>query len=499
MKLLRNYFWFITSVGVGFCVFGVWYSVFSGSTNIASQPSASPFIVHTSVPVPSLAMESKKHDTLLLSRETFVQKQKEESKKRLVSLGVKKEVTNPFPSVISSVAPSSRPTASVLPYSSPSVLTPSPNSQPEEDLLLLAQENTFYPNWTDTTKKVFQEYASLPQPEPEVAEKNIEAYKRSSSITLESLTALNAQIQKDHLESVQNSFPSVSAAHEAITTIAELEPKYVYVPFSSSQWELDYVLPSFSPSSNFLGSGNPVVVAVIDTGIDTAHEDLAPNIWKTTSCVDENGMSIAGGCPFGGWDFVDNDANPFPADGYAHGTQVAGMVAAVSNNSIGVSSVSGTMAEGKVLIMPIRACCTKEGFFESTTIEKAIYFAVQNGAKVINMSFGGPTKSERIRQAIDYANQNGVMVVAAAGNYASNNDTTPIYPANYDLPNMISVGATNALGKVASFSNYGTSVHVLAPGDAVQSTTLANAYATIKGTSFAAPLVAGVLAVYLNR
>ena len=145
--------------------------------------------------------------------------------------------------------------------------------------------------------------------------------------------------------------------------------------------------------------------------------------------------------------------------------------------------------------MALRACCNANGFFEADGIANAIYFAVNNGAKIINMSFGGPTLAPQVENAIAYAKDNDVLVIAAAGNYSSNNDSEPFYPANLNqvYDNIISVASTTSWDHLAYFSNYGANtVDIAAPGQEVKTTGKANYYLTVNGTSFSTPFVTAV-------
>ncbi|MBI2005633.1 MAG: S8 family serine peptidase, partial [Candidatus Aenigmarchaeota archaeon] len=216
-----------------------------------------------------------------------------------------------------------------------------------------------------------------------------------------------------------------------------------------------------------------VIVAVIDSGIAYDHPDLAANMWQGSSCKDENNNLIAGGCPNNGWDFYNNDNNPY--DDYMHGTHIAGIIAATANNSTGVTGIS---SKNKIKIMALKAG-DYEGNMSLGDIINAIYFAKNNNVKVINASFGGPGYSALLKQAIE--NFPGI-VVAAAGNggddeIGDNNDASPIYPASFDSSNIISVAATSQSDDLTKFSNYGPgSVDVAAPGSNIYSTVPAFEY-----------------------
>jgi subtilisin family serine protease len=242
------------------------------------------------------------------------------------------------------------------------------------------------------------------------------------------------------------------------------------------------------------GSKN-VVVAVIDSGVDYKHQDLTPNIWKNTGETAGDGIDNDGNGykdDVRGYDFINKDNDPM--DDNSHGTHVAGTIGAVGNNKIGVVGVSQNVS-----IMPLKAFGSN-GRSSIDSITKAINYATQNGAKVINASFGDFVGSSAWKDAIADANKKGVLFVAAAGNQGKNNDNDPYYPANYDLPNIITVAATNDRDQLARFSNYGkTSVDLGSPGENILSTVPGNQYGLQSGTSMAAPHVAGAAALLLAQ
>ena len=207
-----------------------------------------------------------------------------------------------------------------------------------------------------------------------------------------------------------------------------------------------------------------ITVAVIDTGVDYNHPDLTANIWSNVGEIAGNGIDDdANGFidDIRGWDFVQGDNDPM--DFAYHGTHVAGTIGASGNNTIG-----GTGVCWNSTIMPLRVLDSTGSGFTSDIIA-AVNYAVANGVKVINMSLGGPNPSVLMDAAI--ANAPNVLFVIAAGNDATNNDTTPSYPASYNQPNIISVAATTQTDGLAYFSNYGaTSVDVGAPGTNIRST-----------------------------
>ncbi len=235
-----------------------------------------------------------------------------------------------------------------------------------------------------------------------------------------------------------------------------------------------------------------VIVAVVDGGVDYSHQDLASNMWDGSHCVDENGYPL-GGCNHG-YDFVDGDRDPMDLTG--HGTHVAGIIGAVGNNNTGLTGVCQ-----QVQIMAVRVL-GKDGFGTAYDIARGISFAIQNGAKVINLSLGGKGgfNGDFLYLSILHARDAGALVVAAAGNESRDNDIDGEYPADYDLENIISVASVQSDGALSSFSNYGTDcVHIAAPGSNIYSTwmwpnntPIDSASRSLSGTSMATPMVAGL-------
>jgi subtilisin family serine protease len=265
-----------------------------------------------------------------------------------------------------------------------------------------------------------------------------------------------------------------------------------------------------------------VLIAVIDTGVDYKHEDLAANIWTNPgedAWTDPNDPSTGNGSDddgnglvddWKGWDFVNNDNDPF--DDNLHGTHVAGTIGAVGNNGIGVAGVNW-----QTKIMPLKFL-GGDGSGSLADAIAAILYAAQKGAKVMNNSWGGPGRSQALLDAINVADNAGALFVAAAGNAGTDNDQVPNYPSNYEAPNVVAVAAIQDDGKLAEFnggggcgcqgcpvisapgSNFGaTTVDLAAPGKGILSTTPNNSYASLQGTSMATPHVSGVAGLLFSQ
>ncbi len=240
-----------------------------------------------------------------------------------------------------------------------------------------------------------------------------------------------------------------------------------------------------------LGSEN-VIVAVIDTGVEIDHPDLKDNIYTNeleaagTDSEDRDANGYAHDVH--GWDFYED--KPLTKDENGHGTHCAGIIAA-SLNHMGVVGIAP-----KVKIMPLRFM-GPDGRGDTRAAIRAIYYAINNGAKVISNSWGGPGGSALLGKAVAAARKKGILFVAAAGNDSSNNDYSPSYPANY--PGVVSVASTDAQDALSGFSNYGAqSVVLAAPGSNIYSTYIGHTYKSLSGTSMATPQVAGALALGLS-
>ncbi|MEM1223159.1 MAG: S8 family serine peptidase [Verrucomicrobiota bacterium] len=245
------------------------------------------------------------------------------------------------------------------------------------------------------------------------------------------------------------------------------------------------------------GSNN-VVVAVIDSGIDYNHIDLADNMWINPGEIPNNGIDDDGNGfvdDIYGWDFNNDDSDPFDDSEVGHGTHCAGTIGAIGNNAEGVSGVSWDVS-----LMALKLF-DAEGFGSLSIAADCIDYSILMGADLSSNSWGATTDLAVLRRPLRRARDNGVLVVAAAGNDADNTDLTGAeYPAAYDFNNIISVAATNRTDGLALFSNFGaTTVDLGAPGTEILSTLPGNNYGLLDGTSMATPHVSGVCALILSR
>ncbi len=235
-----------------------------------------------------------------------------------------------------------------------------------------------------------------------------------------------------------------------------------------------------------VSQGEGVLVAVVDTGCDLDHPDLAANLWKNEGEIPDNGADDDGNGFVDdayGWDFGDDDNDP--DDKWGHGTHVAGTVAAVGNNS---TLVVGLAFRAKVMAVKGFPSYGQGNEFD---LAEAVHYAVDNGAKVINCSWRG-RDLDVMREAMQYAYDNGCIAIAAAGN---DGGSGKVYPAFYDT--TICVGATNADDERAWFSNYGNWLDVVAPGLSILSLDVGGGCGSRDGTSMSAPHVSALAALIL--
>lgn len=266
-------------------------------------------------------------------------------------------------------------------------------------------------------------------------------------------------------------------------------------PRYQDQWALSKI--NVAQAWDICRGSHDVIVAVIDTGVDYHHPDLQGNLWINEAerdglpGVDDDGNGYID--DIRGFDFVNGRRDPI--DDHGHGTACAGIIAAVGNNGRDVAGVCWN-----VRIVPVKILGSA-GEGSAAEAVPAIHYAVASGADIISGSWGGAETSSALRDAIAYAHQQGVIVVAAAGNQGSG---TPYYPAAY--PEVIAVAATQANDLRWSLSNYGDWVNLAAPGHNILSlratlpsqTVRTTSTGSVSGTSMAAPHVSGACALLLT-
>jgi subtilisin family serine protease len=257
--------------------------------------------------------------------------------------------------------------------------------------------------------------------------------------------------------------------------------------------------------------GNPdVIVAIIDMGFDVTHSDLQNNIWQNPGEIPNNGIDDDRNGYIDdiiGWDFVnqpsgyddpendyqDEDNDPTISKS-AHGNEVFGVLGATTNNALGIAGITGRC---KMMLLRAGYINTQgRAVLSGASIIKGVIYATDNGASVINISSGSSKYSNSYHDVLQYAIDHGVVITCSAGNEGS---SAPVYPAAYNLKGLISVGATTSEDKPASFSNWGDWVDVSAPGQYIISTMNDDRYGQIHGTSFSAPIVAGIAALLVSH
>jgi subtilisin family serine protease len=246
------------------------------------------------------------------------------------------------------------------------------------------------------------------------------------------------------------------------------------------------------------------VVAVIDTGIDYTHPDLADNTWSAPAPFTVTIDGVAVTCPAGSHGFNTLTRSCNPMDDHDHGTHVAGTIGATAGNGIGVAGVNWVASIMGLKFLDETGSGTIAGAIESIdfAIQARDAFAATGGAdvRVLSNSWGGRDFSQALADEIAVANEEGMLFVAAAGNDGFSNDLLPLYPASYDVPNVIAVAATTNTDARAWFSNYGAvSVDLGAPGADIFSTAIGNRYVFNSGTSMATPHVSGAAMLVLSR
>lgn len=336
----------------------------------------------------------------------------------------------------------------------------------------------------------------IPKPNPP---QNI-MQKRNIDAALQDLSTL-VKITFDESVDIEQ----VLQAYASDANVVYAEPNYIYyyndkIPDDTrfdEQWALHNTgqtggTPDAdidAPEAWEIQTGDPsVIVGIVDSGVDLDHPDLVANLWVNAGEIPDNGIDDDGNGyvdDVNGYDFFFGNGDPQDTEG--HGTHVAGTVAAVSDNGEGVTGVAWN-----VRIMALKT--GTQGYIFSDAAIEAITYAANNGARVTNHSWGCWGASQALGDAFNYADQMGLVSVAAAGNDNTNQEW---FPARYDV--AIAVASTDHNDVKSSFSNYGFWVDVSAPGSAILSTVLDGQYNHLQGTSMAAPHVAGLAALLFSE
>ena len=303
--------------------------------------------------------------------------------------------------------------------------------------------------------------------------------------------------------------------------LAEVQPNYLYqvteLPddpnFPALQWNLRNTGQQGGTLSADIGmeaawnlstGSDDVVVAVLDTGCETSHPDLAGNIWTNPLEIPGNGIDDdANGYidDVNGWNSYTMSSDVQDVNG--HGTHVAGIIGAVGNNGAGIAGINW-----KTRVVPVKASLDDgQGSFTSDSLKRGInYIRALKAAGVditaVNASLGGSAGllDQAFREALLSLEEDGILFVAAAGNLGRNNDVIGFYPASFYYPHILSVAATDRYDELSSFSNYGQrTVHLAAPGSEIYSTVPGSSYGSLSGTSMATPHVTGVIALLKAR
>lgn len=241
--------------------------------------------------------------------------------------------------------------------------------------------------------------------------------------------------------------------------------------------------------------GEDVIVAVIDTGVDIAHEDLNQNIWQNIGEIPDNGIDDDGNGYIddaNGWNFAEDNNLVYSAgdSGETHGTNVSGIIAAVKDNQKGIAGVA-PMAK----IMPLKVF--ENGTAYTSDIIEAIAYAESMGARIVNCSWGCTEDNPALKEAMV---NSSLLFVCAAGNSNRDIDTNPVYPAAFNIDSVISVTSISKNGLLSDFSNYGvTAVDCAAPGEAITCTFPGNDYGDCSGTSMSAAFVSGEAALVMSK
>ncbi len=262
-------------------------------------------------------------------------------------------------------------------------------------------------------------------------------------------------------------------------------------PLLGEQWALSEPAATGAREAWTQSRGDGVIVAILDSGLQLDHPDLARNLWRNPGEVPGNGVDDDRNGYVDdvfGANMITSDGNV--ADDEGHGTHVGGIVAARAGNGAGGSGIAPGARLMAVKVLDAR----RSG--NSSLLARGIRYAVDRGARILNVSLNGDASSPDLDEALRYADDRGATVVASSGNNSRDIDARPSYPASSELPAVLSVTATEESGRVLSIANRGaSSVDIAAPGSMILSTARGSRYELRSGTSMAAPFIAGSLAL----
>ncbi len=283
--------------------------------------------------------------------------------------------------------------------------------------------------------------------------------KRIRQINTDSVKIPPEATVQETIDRYQN-IPGVEYAEPNFLAKAFLTPND---PLFGKQWNLKKVLVEDSYDVSQGGFGP---IAIIDTGVDSTHPDLSGLVLEGYNTIDENNNT---------------------SDDHGHGTHVAGIASAQTNNASGVASISYAST-----ILPVKVL-SSDGTGTYGDVSEGIIYAADKGARIVNLSLGGSSDSKTLKRAVDYALNRGSTLVAAAGN---NGNDTPVYPAAYS--GVLAVSASDQSDNLASFSSFGSNIFAASPGVSITSSVPGGSYKEFSGTSMSAPHLAGLLALALS-
>jgi subtilisin family serine protease len=341
--------------------------------------------------------------------------------------------------------------------------------------------------------------ASFPETKPECTATAVPdtyvVHWKDGSITVERGWT-REEFQKEIFEPNKNEIALAEQDQSVVLSPQSILPESVSdlnaTMTTEDTWGQTLVGASAAWSQGIRGQG--ITVAVIDSGVDITHPQLQSRIYVNSREIPGNGIDDDGNGyvdDVSGWDFFENQ--PTVRDSAGHGTHVAGIISA--DHSAG--AIKGLAPEAKILPLDFMSESGQGNLGDAIL---AIQYAVEQGARVINASWGGAPCSQSLNRAIADLEKRGVIFIAAAGNSGADLDQTPEYPAAFTIPSQITVGASTARDFTAGFSNYSFKlVHLFAPGAQIYSTYPAGRTASLSGTSMAAPFVAGAAALLLSK